>query len=162
MSTDDDAAGGEVHLGLLIQYKDGRPLREPVHAVALGDGRFRVLYSPGFVQGVAAGDEVRVLDADGGFEVVRRGGHLAVQVFSATPVGPYKAKLTSLAERIGGRLDGAIGNGMAFTFPMSTGFAAIEALFDDWVRERAGGWEWYFGNVYDPMDGVTPLNWWVG
>jgi hypothetical protein len=19
---------------------------------------------------------------------------------------------------------------------------------------------WYYGNVYDPEDGVTPLNWW--
>jgi hypothetical protein len=42
---------------------------------------------------------------------------------------------------------------------LEAGFAAIEGLFNQWVREHPG-WEWYYGNVYSTADGVTPLNWW--
>lgn len=46
-----------------------------------------------------------------------------------------------------------------FTIPVATGFRAVEAVFDGWVAEHPG-WEWAYGNVYDPADGVTPLGWW--
>ena len=46
------------------------------------------------------------------------------------------------------------------TVPVSAGFPAIEAVFNAWVAEHPG-WEWSFGNVYDPADGVTPLGWWA-
>jgi hypothetical protein len=64
--------GHEQHILLLIEYRKGHPVREPVHAESLGDGLFRLLYTPGLVQGIAAGDEFRLVDADGAFEVVRR------------------------------------------------------------------------------------------
>ena len=57
------------HLLLLIEHKDGQARREPVHAERLPSGNYRLLSSPGFVQGIAAGDEFRVLDEDGTFEV---------------------------------------------------------------------------------------------
>lgn len=152
--------GSERHLLLLIEYADGRPLQEPVHAEEVGGEVFRLLYSPGFVQGIAAGDEFRLLGADGAFEVVRRGGNLAVQVFSDEAVAPRQAELAGRVARLGGTLDGAIEQGLAFTVPVTAGFPAVEALFDGWVAEHPG-WEWCFGNVYDPADGVTPLGWWA-
>jgi hypothetical protein len=62
--------------------------------------------------------------------------------------------------QLGGSQDGAIERGLAFTIPVSAGFAAVEAVFNAWVAEHAG-WEWHYGNVYDPADGVTPLGWWA-
>jgi len=150
------------HLLLLIEYADGRPLREPVHVEALGGWRYRLRYSPGFVRGIAAGDEFRLVDGeDGAFEVVRRAGNVAVQVYCAGPVAPDRAELEGLVAAAGGVLDGGVERGLVFTFPVSVGFAVIERVFDGWVRSHVG-WAWYYGNVYDPADGVTPLNWWVG
>lgn len=112
------------------------------------------------MQGIAAGDEFRLLGEDGAFAVTRRGGNLAIQVFSAEPVGPLQATLTQRVARLGGRLDGSIERGLSFTVPVSVGFPAVEALFNAWVDEYPG-WEWYYGNVYDPADGATPLGWWA-
>ena len=148
------------HLLLLIECRDGRPLKEPVHAEAVGSGAFRLLHSPGLVQGIAAGDEFRLVGDDGRFEVTRRGGNLAVQVFSPDPVAGLRAELARRVARLGGTLDGAIERGLSFTVPVSAGFPAVESVFDGWVAEHPG-WEWSFGNVYDPADGVTPLGWWA-
>jgi hypothetical protein len=147
------------HVLLLIEYRDGRPLKEPVHAEALGSQRFRLLHSPGFVQGIAAGDEFRLLTEDGAFEVLHRAGNVAVQVFSPEPVASFRAELTQRVESLGGVLDGGIEQGLVFTIPVRVGFRMIEALFNRAAAEHAG-LEWYYGNVYDPRDGVTPLNWW--
>jgi hypothetical protein len=149
----------DAHVLLLVEYRDGKPGQEPVHAEALGDGRYRLLYSPGFVQGIAAGDEFRLLNEDGAFEVVRRSGNLAVQVFSLENVEPIKAELSRQVASLGGTLDGGIEQGLVFTIPVSAGFPAIEAVFNNFLAEHPG-LEWYYGNVYDPKDGRTPLNWW--
>jgi hypothetical protein len=148
------------HVLLLVEYRNGHPFREPVHATPVRDGVFRLLHSPGFVLGIAAGDEFRLVGEDGVFDVTSRGGNLAVQVFSREPVAPLRAELTARVEALGGVLDGAIEHGLVFTIPVSAGFAAVEAMFNSWVAEHAD-WEWIYGNVYDPADGVTPLNWWV-
>lgn len=149
----------EQHLLLLVEYRQGQPLREPVHVAALGDGVFRLLYTPGFVQGLAAGDEFRLVGTDGAFAVTRRGGNLAVQVFADELVALHQADLVAQVARLGGSLDGAIERGLAFTVPLAAGFPAVERVFDTWVAAHPG-WEWSFGNVYDPTDGVTPLGWW--
>jgi predicted amidohydrolase len=74
----------ERHVFLLVDRVDGRPAQEPVHAADLGDGAFRLLYSPGFLRGLAARDEFRVLDEDGAFEVTRRAGNLAAEPEEST------------------------------------------------------------------------------
>ena len=157
-----DPASGELHLDLLESYRDGRPMRDPVHAADLGRGRFRLLHSPGFVQGIAAGDEFEVLGPDGAFRVVHRGGNLAVQVFGRETFPPEMAAETArrVAGELGGTLDGRIERGMVFTVPVAAGFPAIERFFGE-LEAATPGLEWVFGNVYDPDDGVTPLNWWV-
>jgi hypothetical protein len=108
---------------------------------------------------VAAGDEIELTDDAGHFRVCRRGGNLAVQVFSVEPVGPFKEELAAqVSEQLAGRLDGGIARGLVFTIPLTTGFSAIEALFDRFVRGHPGC-EWSYGNVYDPETGA-PLGWW--
>jgi hypothetical protein len=148
------------HIRLLVEYRDGKPSVELVHAVELGEGRFRLLYSPGFVEGIAAGDEFRLLDEHGAFEVTRRSGNVAVQVFGSEPLAPQAGGLVRRVAELGGVLDGQIERGMVFTIPVAAGFPAIESVFNEFVSSHPGT-EWLFGNVYDPRDGVTPLNWWV-
>ena len=150
---------GEKHLLLLIEYRQGKPLKEPSHVEEIGAGLFRLLASQGLVQGIAAGDEFRLLNDDGAFEVITRGGNLAIQVYSRTPVAPQRDELAAQVQALGGWLDGAIQKGLVFTVPIAAGFPAVEALFNDWAAAHEG-WEWYFGNVYDPADGITPLQWW--
>lgn len=147
------------HLLLLIDYRQGQPLKEPVHVQHLEGDMYRVLYSPGLVQGVAGGDDICMLNDDGKFEVVRRGGNLAIQVFSNDPVESLRDELAQQVAKLDGVLDGAIEHGLVFTVPVAEGFPAIESVFNAWVDQHPG-WEWYYGNVYDPNDGVTPLNWW--
>jgi hypothetical protein len=154
------AVPAEQHVLLFVEVVNGKPLKEPVHAADLGGGRFRLLYSPGLVQGIAAGDEFRLRDEDGRFEILSRAGNLALQVFSKEPVAPLRAELVARVAALNGRLDGEIAKGLAFTIPLAAGFAAIEAVFNRWVQEHPG-WEWYYGDVYSTADGVTPLNWWL-
>jgi hypothetical protein len=148
------------HIWLLIKYQRGQPLKEPVHAESVGNGVYRLLYTPGLVQGIAAGDEFRLVGDDGAFSVHRRGGNLAVKVLSMQGVGPLKSELATRVASVGGWLDGAIDKALAFTVPVAVGFPAVEAIFNNWVAEHPG-WEWYYDNVYDPVDGVTPLGWWA-
>jgi hypothetical protein len=60
----------------------------------------------------------------------------------------------------GGRLDGRSPGKLVYTLPVSAGFASIEAELQS-VVEKFSNVEWFYGNVYDPADGVTPLNWWL-
>jgi hypothetical protein len=151
----------EKHLELLIEYRDGRALKEPVHVNKLGEGTFRLLYSPGLVQGIAAGDTFTLVGSDGAFKVTNRSGNLAVQIFSDASVAQYAAELAAQFARIDGVLDGEVDRGLVFTVPVSVGFPAIEAVVNAWVAKHPG-WEWFYGNVYDPTDGTTLLGWWTG
>jgi hypothetical protein len=69
-----------------------------------------------------------------------------------------------LAERIGGRLDGDAATSrnsmLVFTFPVNIGFPAIEGVMAS-AKALSPRCEWFYGNVYDLNDGVTPLNWWL-
>jgi hypothetical protein len=131
---------------------------EPVEVEVLGGRRYRLLYTPGFVVGVAAGDELEIID-DAASGYYPRGGNLAVQLFSREPVQPFRDALEgAMRTRLAGTLDGGIARGLSFTIPLGTGFGAIEELFDAFVRSHPGT-EWLYGNVYDP-DTKAPLGWW--
>ena len=147
----------EQHISLAVH---GGPGKEPVHVEALDRGRYRLLHSPGFVVGVAAGDEIELLDEAGHFKVLRRGGNIAVQMFARQPVQPFRDEIAAaVREALSGSLDGGIERGLVFTIPLATGFAAIEAFFDDFVKTHSET-EWMYGNVYDPDTG-SPLGWWT-
>jgi hypothetical protein len=67
------------HVGLMVE---GAPpgKTQPVEVEAISANHYRVLYSPGFVEGIAAGDTIRIIDRGLGlFEVVSRGGNVAIK-----------------------------------------------------------------------------------
>jgi Domain of unknown function (DUF4265) len=121
-------------------------------------GIYCLAATPGLVLGVAAGDSIKVDIDSGEFEVIERGGNLAVQVY-----GPADLvnELTSAILQLGGRLDGQSRGLTVYTVPVSRGFGELEKVLNVAVA-RSPELEWYYGNVYDPVDGVTPLNWWLG
>ena len=132
---------------------------EDVPAVECDGGRYVLTGSPGLALGAAAGDTI-VVHEDATFDVIERGGNLAVQVFADRFDERSLGELVAEIEQLGGRLDGGHDRLRVFTVPVSAGFGAVEAAFDGYVRRQPGA-EWYFGNVYDERDGMTPLNWWA-
>jgi hypothetical protein len=146
---------------LLLQAatkSDGSPVDEEVLVEPLGATRYRLLRSPGLVLGMAAGD-VFECTGKGGFQVITRGGNLCVQLlFRSAPAG-LEEQATRRLGGLGGKLDGKASMELVYTLPVSSGFASIERVLNALVLEYPSV-EWYYGNVYDPKDGVTPLNWW--
>ena len=121
----------------------------------------RLLHSPALVDGIAGGDVITV-DPHSlqGFTVVSRGGNVAVVVLFPDPRVREQAEreLSPPVQALRGVCDGGPPKVLVFTIPASSGFAAIEGLFNT-VPGRWPGATWYFGNVYAP-DQQTPLNWW--
>ena len=148
-----------MYIELLIDYKDGLPRKEPVHARELGENEYLLDSSPGFVIGVASGDTIKILNQDGKFEVLERGFNLAVQLYSTQSIRARHKELSDLLVPLKGYIDGAIEKGIVCTIPLSAGFSEIEKVFNSFVNKYPEI-EWYYGNVYDPDDGITPLNWW--
>ena len=151
-------AGQPIHIGLEVE---GAPAgqTQPVEVVALGDDDYRVLYSPGFVEGVAAGDVIRVHDATtGAFTVITRGGNVVVKISSPDPfAGTQLDDATADLAALGGRFDGAIETAAVWTIPVTASFRRIEEAMNRIVR-RIPGSEWWYGNVYDANG--EPLGWW--
>jgi len=147
------------HVDLLVEYRRGRPIVETVHAESLGNGHYKLLHSPGLVQGIAAGDEFRFTDANGAFEVLSRAGNIVVQLYANAGVEPFAAELGSSVRALGGTLDGRVARGMVFSIPVGVGFEAIEGLFNSFVADKPGV-QWAYGNVYADAEGRVPLNWW--
>jgi hypothetical protein len=134
----------------------GERVYEEVLVTELPDGNYRLDCTPGLVLGIAAGDYISIDTAKGEFSVLSRGGNLAVQIY-----GPPEVALSIKDEvhKLGGRHDGGEKNLTVFTIPAAVGFPSVEALLNS-LSSKDARIEWYFGNVYDEKDGVTPLNWW--
>ena len=133
----------------------GEPVFEQVLVDRLDDGAYRVVATPGLVLGIAADDVVRVTP-EARYEIVERGGNLAVGVYGSHDLVD---EVTKDVWELGGSLDGRADNFTVYTIPVAAGFPQVERVFNDLVA-RHPEVEWYFGNVYDTEDGVTPLNWW--
>jgi hypothetical protein len=136
-----------MHVLLRVAECNGKPDFEPVHVDRIEGERYRVLFSPGLAYGVAAGDEIQV-DPDGRYEVIARGGNLAVRLLCATGVASIEQKLTEQVVSIGGRLDGQVRNGLAYTIPAKIGRDVIGKLFGSAKRETPDVL-WEYGNVYE-------------
>jgi Domain of unknown function (DUF4265) len=138
---------------------EGQPLFEEVPVEALGDERYRVLASPGLLDGLAAGD-VFERRPDGTFAVLERSGNLCVQIWypDADLRARVDAELMAGVTALGGWLDGRTAGASVLTFPLSAGFARIEDLLDAWVATAPEA-RWSYANVY-AEDGWTPLRWW--
>ncbi|WP_198170617.1 MULTISPECIES: DUF4265 domain-containing protein [Actinoplanes] len=116
-----------------------------------------VLGTPALVEGIAAGDRIR-MHAGGGFEVVQRGGNICLLVVLATPADAEElAPLRDAFDDLGGIVEMPPDRRfIVITVPAAAGFDAVEETIDAWTAPRGDHWE--YGNVYDP-DG-QPLNWW--
>lgn len=132
----------------------GERVDEEVLVEEVGEGRWRLVASPGIAQGIAA-DDVIELDEAKRARPVSRGRNLAIHVFAPADHGD---ELLAPMSALGGRRDGQTESLTVYTVPVDAGFAAIESVLAEFVRSHPAA-EWYYGNVYDE-DGVTPLLWW--
>jgi hypothetical protein len=139
--------------------ESGQPVFEEVPVEVLGPNRYRLLASPGILDGLAAGDEFTVDPISFLYRVHEHGGNLCVQVWypGIDLAGRVDAELVPAVIEMGGSLDGREQGLSSFTIPLAAGIPAIETLFNDWV-DHADGATWSFGNAYEE-DGVTPLAW---
>jgi hypothetical protein len=135
---------------------------EQVPVEELGPNHFRLLHSPGMVEGLAAGDEIEIArDEELGFRVIRRSGKVCAWFYMDVRERQLLENhpIRQDVEELGGRLDGGAPGLLVFTFPPPVNLARIEEVLSGWVTKIPGS-SWMFGNVYDPRDGKTPLNWW--
>ena len=144
---------------LRFSGKSGKPQFEPVDVESLDGGAYLVLRTPGFVYGVAAGDEIELLEQRGTFMTLARGGNIAVRVFSETALGDKFDELAGeMALQLDARLDGRFDRSAVFTISAAGGFGGIEVLLDEFIEANEGV-VWDYGNVYDSEG--EPLDWWL-
>ena len=139
-------------------HPNGQPVIEHVIAEPQETQLFRLLRSPLFVSGVAAGDEIQILPRQPGqFRVLQRSGQLAVRVFCRDNIADVAEALTPRVELLGGRLDTETPRALVYSIHVAVGFSDIEALFNRCVG-NSDTRRWQYGNVYD--DSGEPLDWW--
>jgi hypothetical protein len=136
--------------------RSGETVYENALGIRLSDSDVKLVHTPGLALGIAAGDVIRV-NLEGEYQVISHGGNIAVYVYADPPVA---LSITAEIEALGGYWDGGVKNLTIFTIPVSAEFDQIEPILNALVAKNTSV-EWYYGNVYDLTDGVTPLNWWV-
>ncbi len=142
------------------QASSGNEVVESLLVEPVGEGIYRLLRSPGLADGLAAGDLFRLLPGEeAGFEILKRGGNLAVQIYHDGEQTPALLAAVAALESLGGTRDDRGGKATVVSVPVSVGFPVIERVMTRFLEVQPNS-EWYFGNVYDPQDGVTPLAWW--
>jgi len=147
----------------ILRDEGEQPMQEKLPVEQIGPGHFRLLHSPGLVEGLAAGDVIELTrNTTNGYKLVQHGGNVCVWFF----VSENNPEKQTLAQRlnqdviaIGGWLDGGGFYSLIFTIPVNVGFPNIERIFNEAVVDHPGS-TWMYGNVYDSQDGLTPLNWW--
>ncbi|WP_226664112.1 DUF4265 domain-containing protein [Microbulbifer aggregans] len=140
---------------------DGEPVVERMQVRVNEDDSVQLVRSPAFIKGLASGDSIKVNREDPEkptFELVKRSGNLAVRVFCRGDSTKLSDQLTPQLEKLGGELDMESPRLLVYSIHVSCGFAEIEKILNS-VCDGANS-VWYYGNVYDPVDGQTPLNWW--
>lgn len=130
-------------LGLPVPGGEEKTLQyERVTARCVAPGRYKLLYSPNRVQGLAAGDVFVLAPKEKcGFRMVRRGGNACVWFdFDARydKDSPEAMKLCRSVQALGGVVDGKGAFSLTFTIPSSAGLASI----DDLLRQTAHRIRW--------------------
>lgn len=139
---------------------DGSSVVERLQVLAQEDDSFILVRSPAFVKGIARGDRIKLNKAEQTFDLLERSGNLSISVFAKDDIQQLAEDLTPPFEKMGGQLDVENERTLVFSIHVSCGFSQIERLLNDHIGEETDS-AWFYGNVYDPKDGVTPLNWWV-
>jgi len=154
-----DAAQTEtIHL-LAGQRPDGELVYEQVHAQSIGDECYSLKTSPLFAKGCAKKDVIRLMPG-GRFEVEQHGGNLCVRVLAKDNIDVIQARLQANLAKINGECDYSNERSLVYSIPVSQGFEPIEKAFNEAMVGQEDNAMWLYANVYDPMDGQTPLNWW--
>ena len=147
----------------ICHIQSNRPAVEAIEAIRVGPHQFKLLYSPGSVEGLAKDDVIELSDTNPkGFTVVKRAGNLCVWFYwkeQGRNQGPDGDRVRAAVEKFGGVCDGGGNTNLVFSVPVSCGFHAVEELFKNLADERPGS-SWQFGNVYDPWNDFKPLGWW--
>jgi hypothetical protein len=138
---------------------DGEPVVERLQVQVNEDHSCRLVRSPAFIKGIASGDTIKVDNDKGEFTLMQRSGNLAIRVFCRGDSAAISDQLTPQLEKLGGELDMESPRLLVYSIHVSCGFEAIEKILNS-VCDGANS-VWYYGNVYDPTDGQTPLNWWL-
>jgi hypothetical protein len=129
--------------------RTGEPVHEEVLVQEVRDDVYRVVATPAFVSGIAAGDEIRV-DGDT-FELESRTDNVAVRFYADPNRSADVTPLTQALETLGGRLDGHHKYLWVYTVPRAAGLHAIARVVEAF-RARNPGSEWEYGNA-DTLDG---------
>lgn len=137
----------------------GQPIVEKLQVRELEDGTLQLVQSPAFAKGLASGDTLRMLSKTREFDLVKRSGNLSIRVFSRGDIQQLSDELTPELEKLGGELERETPRMLGYSIHVSCGFDAIETILNRYVGQD-GQSQWMYGNVYDPQDGATPLNWW--
>lgn len=138
----------------------GAPVLEKLGVALLGDGQFELLRSPLFVRDLAAGDIFTCNENNpADYRVLRRSGNLAIRIFRKSDIAEVEEALTPEVKKLGGSLDLQTDRALVYSLHVNIGFGPIEQLFDG-AMARFRDAVWYYGNIYDRADGVTPLHWW--
>lgn len=147
----------------ICHSESGKPLTEIIEVERLPPDRYKLLHSPGVVEGLAKGDVIELSSADPqGFTIVSRSGNLCVWFFfpkGSVSRGADGEHLRAAVEQFGGICDGGGNRHLIFSVPVSFGLPAVETLFNGLVEQYPGS-TWLFGNVYDPWNDFEPLGWW--
>lgn len=138
---------------------DGQPIVEQLPVSELDSGELQLVRSPAFAQGIASGDIVKLLPNTQEVELVQRSGNLSLRVFTMGDMATLADQLVPALEKLGGELDLHNDRMLVFSIHVSCGFAEIEKIMEKTLGQDPQS-QWMYGNVYDPADGSTPLNWW--
>lgn len=140
---------------------DGQQVLEKIEVFVMDQAdHYELKQTPLLVRGLAKGDIISVNQQQADkFAVVKHSGNLAVRVFRKADIEVLENNLTPQVEMHDGALDIKTDRALSYSIHVNLGFAAIEELFDSAMAAYPDS-VWYYGNVYDPADGVTPLNWW--
>ncbi|MCV6614037.1 MAG: DUF4265 domain-containing protein [Cellvibrionaceae bacterium] len=144
---------------LLAGYDaQGQPVLERIPVRTLEDDSCQLVKSPAFIKGIASGDVIKVDAPNNAFELVERSGNLCIRIYSRSGTEALAENLVPELEKLGAELDTENPRMLVLSIHVSCGFSAIEALLKQHVQGPDA--MWLYGNVYDPADGQTPLNWW--
>ena len=142
---------------------DDQPVFESleVELLSADNDEVRLLRSPLLTRNLAAGDKLNVVNAaTAEYELIERSGNLSIRVLRKEEIDPVEQLLTPKIEKLGGVLDHSNPRALVYTIHVSIGFNANEALLNEACAQFPGTL-WNYGNVYDPEDGTTPMEWWV-
>ena len=121
------------------------------------DDSCQLVKSPAFIRGLASGDVIQLTPNTQEFVIKKHSGNLCIRVYAKQDLASINEQLTPELEKLGGELDMETPRFLVYSIHVSCGFDAIEGILNRHVGKEA---MWMYGNVYDPIDGTTPLNWW--